>query len=258
MITQLLYIMFFIQFTLSVEIKQCITVNYESELFKGMNIIHSYPHNPHSFTQGLAILNNTLFESTGLYGKSSIRIVNKITGKTIRKTKLPNSFFGEGIAIINNELFQLTWKNRWVKVYNISNLKEVRNYRLPFQIKEGWGMTRINQSLGISDGSDQIYIVNPETFTIQHLIKVKRGNKPLYRINDIEYINGYIFANIWYEDVICVIDLVTGNVISEFWCNINKSPGEDVFNGLVYDSNKKTLLMTGKLWNKLYEVVLIK
>ncbi|ELP88168.1 hypothetical protein EIN_223910 [Entamoeba invadens IP1] len=241
----------------SVLIDRCIAINYYSELYKGLDIIQRYPHDSKAFTQGLNLVNNTLYESTGLYGKSSIRKVDKKSGDVITKTKLDQKMFGEGIAIFGDEMYQLTWKNRVVNVFNKYDLKYKRSLQIPKVIQEGWGMTRINNTFAISDGSDCIYLVEPTTFTLQHIVRVRRGNNKLIRINELQTVNGLIFANIWYEDVLCVIDLVSGKVISEFWCDISRNKGEDVFNGIAYDESKNRLLLTGKLWDSLFEAVLV-
>lgn len=254
----LIGILLCVELSRAVQLEECIAINYDKELFKGMDIIHEYPHDKTSFTQGIKLHNGVLYESTGLYGRSTIRKVDMKTGKALKVARLPSSFFGEGISVVGNELFQLTWKNRTVRVYDARTLKYVRSYRLPSRIKEGWGMTRVNNTLVISDGTDMLHLVDPVSFVVRQSIHVTRGDRPLWKINELEYHDGLILANVWYEDVIVAIDLAQGRVVSEFWCNISRKPGEDVFNGIGYNPVTGTILLTGKLWDHSYEVVLVK
>ena len=260
----LLSLFVLIQCSMSVELTQCIPINYHKLVVKGMDIIHTYPHDPTIFTQGLYIKGNELFESSGLYGKSKLVVNDKVTAMPMRQRKLAKKYFAEGIVGIpsrkkgeNDEIYQLTWKERMVFVYDSKTLKMKRRYNLPYQIKEGWGMTYFNNSIVVSDGTNKLYFVDPYTFTVSDIVSVYRGNAALKNINELEVYKGYIMANVWFEDVIVFINPNSGKVDAELWCNVKRGAGEDVLNGLAFNKTSNSLLITGKLWDKLYEAVLV-
>ncbi|KAL7712637.1 Glutamine cyclotransferase [Entamoeba marina] len=253
------FLLIFLIFPLfAVKIEKCVAINYDKIIIKGLDVINKYPHDSNAYCQGITIYNNTLYESTGLYGNSTLRKLDKQSGKMTYHTNLPTNYFGEGLVIYNDAIYQLTWRNRVVQVYDSHTFRESHTFRLPYQIKEGWGMTVVNNSFVISDGTDSLFVINPYTFTVQSIIKVTRGGVPLKMINEIEYIDGLIYANVWFEDVIVLIDLTSGKVVSEFWCNIDRKPGEEVFNGIALNKTSETVLLTGKLWNSLFEVKILK
>lgn len=231
-------------------------VNFEETKNLEYEILNTYNHDPEAFTQGLEIHNNYLFEGTGLYGKSSLRKVEIQSGKVLKKINLNKKYFGEGITILNNKIYQLSWKEETAFVYDL-------NFSLQNKFKyqgEGWGLTNDGQQLIMSNGSEYIYFRDPDTFQINKIIKVEVNNQSLKNINELEYLNGFIYANIWQKDYIVKIDAENGvvkayldlrNILDEKYKN-----NVDVLNGIAYDSQNKSFLLTGKLWPKIYRIKL--
>lgn len=217
-----------------------------------------YPHDPQAFTQGLVYTNGYLYESTGLYGRSSLRKVELKTGKIIQYRKLPDKHFGEGIALINNEIYQLTWKARTGYRYNAETFELIAEFSYP---TEGWGLTYNGESVILSDGTPVVYFYNPQTFTELRRITVTDDRGPVRYINELEYIQGEIFANVWQTDYIVRIDphsgKVTGRIdLSALRKSLPMAHKIDVLNGIAYNPETQKLLVTGKLWPKLFEIKL--
>lgn len=217
-------------------------------------IIAIYPHDVNAFTQGLEINNNILYEGTGLYGKSSLKKIDLKTFKLIKEIKLEQNFFGEGITILNNKIYQLSWKENTAFVYDL-NLNLINSFSYQ---GEGWGLTNNNKELIMSNGSEYIYFRNPENFKITRKIKVKKADQKITNLNELEYLNGYLYANIWQEDYILKIDSKTGAVRA--YLDLTKLlktnyQGEiNVLNGIAYDKKTDSFLVTGKLWPKIYRI----
>jgi glutamine cyclotransferase len=215
------------------------------------NIIKKYKHDPSAFTQGLVYQNDHFFESTGGWGSSEIRKINKHTGKVINFKKLQSKYFGEGITIYDNKIFQVTWKSNKGFVYDINNFKLLDDFNIYGQ---GWGLTNDGQSLILSDGSEKIYYLNPKNFEIEKTISVSvNGNKLIY-INELEFIRGEIWANIWKSNDIITVNPLSGIVTSIF--DISKiseqTEIEDVANGIAWDKVNDKIFITGKNWNFIY------
>ncbi|MCS7143786.1 MAG: glutaminyl-peptide cyclotransferase [Archaeoglobaceae archaeon] len=218
-------------------------------------IVKIYPHDPNAFTQGLVFEDGHLYESTGLYGCSTLRKVDLETGKVLQLLELPLNCFGEGIAIVGDKIYQLTWKERVVFVYDKHNfevLKEI-SHREP---TEGWGLTFDGENLIMSDGSANLYFIDPETFKIIRKIEVHE-HKPIERLNELEFVEGLIYANVWMEDRIAIIEPENGKVVA--WIDLSgiykdRKDINDVLNGIAYDSENKRLFVTGKRWSKLFEI----
>ena len=215
------------------------------------NIIKKYKHDPSAFTQGLVYQNDHFFESTGGWGSSEIRKINKHTGKVINFNKLQSKYFGEGITIYDNKIFQVTWKSNKGFVYDINNFKILDDFNIYGQ---GWGLTNDGQSLILSDGSEKIYYLNPKNFEIEKTISVSvNGNKLIY-INELEFIRGEIWANIWKSNDIITVNPLSGIVTSIF--DISKiseqTEIEDVANGIAWDKVNDKIFITGKNWNFIY------
>ncbi|PTX16700.1 Glutamine cyclotransferase [Halanaerobium congolense] len=231
-------------------------VNFEEITNLEYDILAEYRHDVEAFTQGLEIHNNYLFEGTGLYGKSSLRKVEIKSGKVLKKINLNKKYFGEGITILNNKIYQLSWKEQTAFVYDL-------NFSLLNKFKyqgEGWGLTNDGQQLIMSDGSEYIYFRDPDTFQINKIIKVEVNNQSLKNINELEYLNGFIYANIWQKDYILKIDAESGVVkayldLSNILDQKYKETA-DVLNGIAYDPQTETFLVTGKLWPKIYRIKL--
>jgi glutamine cyclotransferase len=223
----------------------------------GYKVVKEYPHDTKAFTQGLEIYDNQLFEGTGLHSRSQLRQVNLTTGGIIRKTSLKPQYFGEGITIIGNRIYQLTWQNNIGFIYDRNTFKLIRDWKYP---TEGWGLTHDEENtLILSDGSSTLYFYNssnPQNLIRTIIVKDENG-KDVINLNELEYINGEIYSNIWYSERIARIDPKTGRVNS--WIDMSglKRDGWDVLNGIAYNHNSKNLFITGKLWGGLFEVELV-
>lgn len=220
-----------------------------------LNPLRIFPHDTSFFTEGLVFYADHLYESTGLEGQSNIAKISINDGKIIEKYKiLDDKIFAEGLTLFGNKLYQLTWKNNIVFQYNLSNIhKVVKIFKWE---NEGWGLTNDNESLIMSNGSDTLFFINPATFVIKKTITVKNNNVSYTNINELEFINGYVYANIWYEDKIIKINPVSGLVEGEINCYglveklapHFKRTSENVLNGIAWDSKKNHIFLTGKNW----------
>jgi glutaminyl-peptide cyclotransferase len=226
----------------------------------GYKIVNSFPHNIESFTQGLILDNGVLYESTGLNGRSAIKIVNLETGEVIKSRKLPDIFFGEGTTIVDDKIIQLTWRSKKGFVYDKDSLKLLRTFSYQTQ---GWGITYDGKYLILSDGSNILYFMDPKSFVVVGKLEVYDDNGEVSKLNELEYINGEIYANVWGKDLIARINPKTGFVSS--WIELDgllskedKKKGVDVLNGIAFNPQNGTLLVTGKLWPKIFEIKIIK
>lgn len=226
----------------------------------GYEVVNSWPHDPHAFTQGLIYRDGTLFESTGLTGQSSLRRVELKTGKVLKKVDVPAQYFAEGMTLLGGKIYQLTWRSKRGFIYDPETFDKIGEF--PFD-GEGWGLTDDGQNLILSDGTNEIRFIDPATFRIVRSIKVYERNQPLRELNELEYIKGEIYANIWHSDRIVRIDPQTGSILG--WIDLkNLIPGdqlsdaEAVLNGIAYDKDGDRLFVTGKLWPKLFEIRLKK
>ncbi len=225
-----------------------------------VDVIASYDHDTEAFTQGLAVEGDTLFEGTGKFGRSSLRRVDLKTGKVLQKVLLNQNYFGEGITILNDKIYQLTWKGKQCVVYSKNDFKYMET--LPYRwsrAREGWGIATDGKVLFVSDGSNNIYVVDPTTLKEIRRFRLKDGRRPLKDLNELEYVRGELLANIWYEDLIARIDPVKGELIGWIDCtNVyparSRPDQEHVLNGIAYDSKADRLFVTGKNWPKLYEI----
>ncbi len=218
------------------------------------SVLKSFVHNATSFTQGLEFSDGILFESTGLNGKSKIAKVQLETGIQTNEIGLDPTYFGEGITILNDKIYQITWQNQKCFIYDKNTLQVQKDISY---IGEGWGLCNDGKSIIMSDGTETITFRNPETFQIERTIEVYDQVGPRIKLNELEYINGHIFANIWMLDIIIEIDPKTGKVISEIDCSdivkTGKGAGE-VLNGIAYNPKNKKIYLTGKNWSNLLEV----
>lgn len=218
-------------------------------------IVNKYPHDNEAFTQGLFYYNGYLYESTGLYGESSLRKVDLQTGDVLEKIELNEEFFGEGMTIIDDKIYQLTWKSNQGFVYDIETFEVVREFEYQ---TEGWGLTHNKESIIMSDGTDKIYFYNIQDLSYQKYISVRINEVPLKDINELEYINGKIYANIWKSDLIALIDpdsgVVTGEIDLSGLLTGREKSNADVLNGIAYDRQSDRLFVTGKKWPYLYEL----
>ncbi|HRR05609.1 MAG TPA: glutaminyl-peptide cyclotransferase [Candidatus Woesebacteria bacterium] len=217
-------------------------------------IINTYPHDRAAFTQGLIFNDGFLYESTGLYGRSSLRKVNLKTGMILKKHLLPPLVFAEGITLLGTKIIQLTWKSKMGFVYNKENFEVLQTFHYP---TEGWGITNDGKQLIMSDGSSTLFFLDPETFKEIDKIDVRdQEGAAVKGINELEYIKGEIFANIWPTMRIARISPKTGKVMG--WIDlagvVPLEKDTDVLNGIAYDEKNDRLFVTGKLWPKVFEI----
>jgi glutamine cyclotransferase len=221
-------------------------------------VLNVYPHDTNSFTEGLIWLNGAFLESTGEKKTSYLLKVNLGTGKPEKKVKLDDQYFGEGIAVLNNKIYQLTYQEHKVFVYDMNFNKLPQEFEWPY---EGWGMTTDGKSLIIDTGGSNLYFVNPETFKIERTLGVVNNNGYVSMINELEYVDGYLYANIYLTNYIIKINAQTGLVEAKAdLTNILKSThpefntDSNVLNGIAYNTVKKTFYVTGKNWPSLFEI----
>ena len=220
------------------------------------DVIHVWPHDRTAFTQGLVFLDGQLLESTGVNGQSSLRRVELETGRVLQQIKLPYEYFAEGLVVFGRKLFQLTWLNGKCFVYDRDTFRKQSEFTYP---GEGWGLTTDGQWLIMSDGTERLRFLDPDSFQIKRTIQVAAGGRPVNRLNELEYIRGEIFANIWQSDFVARIDPANGNVLGliNFTGLLGPSARDastDVFNGIAYDSTGDRIFVTGKRWPSLFEV----
>jgi len=224
------------------------------------SIIQTYPHDSSAFTQGLTFDDNgDLLESTGLNGASSIRRVNLADGKILQQFNLPYEYFGEGIAVVGNKIVQLTWQNKIGFIYDKETFGLLGNFSLN---TEGWGITYDGNHLIISDGTSNLYFLDTTTYQTLYSISVNDANGPVENLNELEYINGTIYANIWFSSKIAVINPTTGQV--EAYIDLDKTAQpyttndpNAVLNGIAYNAQTNQLYVTGKKWSNLYEILIL-
>jgi len=222
-------------------------------------VIHSYPHDQGAFTQGLFYKDGFLYEGTGLNGRSSLRKVRLETGEVVQKVDLPERYFGEGIALLGGKIYQLTWRSGMGFIYDAQDFHQTGTFSYE---GEGWGLTTMGRDLLMSDGTDEIRVLNGATLKEKRRIKVHDGDAPVTEINELEVVDGEIFANIWQTDRIARISPRTGKVVG--WINLagllspmyRRKP-DAVLNGIAYDAHGKRLFVTGKLWPNVFEIQLV-
>jgi glutamine cyclotransferase len=222
-------------------------------------VVKSYPHDPHAFTQGLLFEQGCFYESTGRYGESSVRKVEISTGTVIRLRKLPARYFGEGLTAFQDKLVQLTWRSRIGFVYDKERFARLKEFAYP---TEGWGLTHDGKQLIMSDGSSTLYFRDPETFEEIDAVQVYDREVPVSGLNELEYIRGEIYANVFPSDRIARIDPLNGQV--KAWVDLSgllsverRNPEVQVLNGIAYDSQHDRLFVTGKLWPRVFEIEII-
>ena len=223
-------------------------------------IINTHPHDIQSFTEGLEFYKDTLYESTGQKGTSYIRKYDYKTGRTYKQVDLENKYFGEGITFLNNKLYQLTWQEKTGFIYNANTLKLEKSFNYAKDI-EGWGMTNDGTNIYQSDGTEKIWKTNPENQEMLDYINVYSGKTKIKAINELEYINGKFYANVFQKDAIAIVSPLTGAVegildMSGLRKLLNVTP-DDVLNGIAYNPKTKTIFVTGKNWDKMFEIIVV-
>ncbi|PKP40553.1 MAG: glutamine cyclotransferase [Bacteroidetes bacterium HGW-Bacteroidetes-12] len=229
-------------------------------------IINTYPHDREAYTQGLEFFNGFLYEGTGKKGSSSIRKVELKTGKVLQQKDLSEQYFGEGITIFNGKLYQLTWQAGIGFVYDLNTFEQEKSFKYT-KSREGWGLTHNGEKLIKTDGTEFIWFLNPETLVEESYIEVYTNERKVEKLNELEYVNGLIYANIWQQNTILIVNPNSGKVegvanLTSLKTIIEKEQklddADEVLNGIAFDKENNRLFVTGKHWEKLYEIVLIK
>jgi len=229
-------------------------------------IVNTYPHDKGAYTQGLEFLNGFLYEGTGKKGSSSIRKVDLKTGKVLQQKDIDEQYFGEGITIFNNKLYQLTWQAGIGFVYDLNTFEQEKTFNYT-KSREGWGLSHNGEKLIKTDGTEFIWFLNPETLVEEDYIEVYTNERKVEKLNELEFVNGLIYVNIWQQNTILMVNPATGKV--EGVANLNSlkttiekeqklEDSDEVLNGIAFDKDTNRLFVTGKHWSKLYEIELIK
>lgn len=220
-----------------------------------VEVVAAYPHDPMAFTQGLAVANGRLYEGTGRYGASSIRRVDLETGRVEQRRELNARYFGEGITILDGRLYELTWRAGLGIVYDLESFDLLETFRYP---GEGWGLANDGERLILSDGTSTLRFLDPESFEELGRVTVREDGTPLDRLNELELVDGEVWANVWYEDRIVRIDPETGEVLGALDLSrlypASQRGSEAVLNGIAYDAEADRLFVTGKNWPQLFEI----
>jgi glutaminyl-peptide cyclotransferase len=221
----------------------------------GYTVVNSYPHDPEAFTQGLIFRDGVLYESTGLNGRSSLRKVRVETGEVLQRQNVDGRYFAEGLTDWGNRLIQLTYTTKVGFIYDLATFTLQRTFDYTGQ---GWGLTHDTRRLIMSDGTPALRFLDPDTFRETGRVIVKDGDKPIENLNELEWVKGEVFANVWLTDRIAIISPDSGRVTA--WLDLAgirgpvRSGTDDVLNGIAYDAARDRLFVTGKLWSRVYEI----
>ncbi len=226
----------------------------------GYRVLATYPHDPNAYTQGLVFIDGVLYEGTGRWGESELRQVDLDTGTVVQSLALDEEYFGEGIVVLDDRIYQITWKAGVAFVYDRETFERVETFTYP---GEGWGLTTDGERLIMSDGSDRLTFRDPETFEALDTVEVRAAGQPVTRLNELEYIDGEVWANVYQTDWIVRIDPGSGDVVG--WIDMRGlKPADDprwayvdVLNGIAWDADGGRLFVTGKDWPELYEIELV-
>lgn len=226
----------------------------------GYEIVNAYPHDRAAFTQGLIYKDGALLESTGQYGASSLRKVDLKTGKVVKTIPVAREYFAEGMTVFRGKVFQLTWQEHKCFAYSPEDFAKIGEFSYT---GEGWGLTHDDDSLIMSDGTNRLRFLDPDTFAVRRTVSVFENGVPLDELNELEYVKGEIFANVWQTDRIVRIDPKTGRLtgavdLAGLLPAADRDADTDVLNGIAYDGQGDRLFVTGKNWSKLFEIRLVK
>lgn len=235
-----------------------VVINNEAPKIYSYKIINEYPHDIKSYTQGLEFHNGELYESTGQYGESKLRKVNYKTGEVLKNIDLGKQYFGEGLTVLNDKLYQLTWRENTGFIYDVNTFEKTGSFKYG-KSKEGWGLCNDGTSLYKSDGTDKIYTLDASSLTEQSYIEAYTNNGKIASLNELEWIHGKIYANIYQRNGVAIINPKNGAVegvidFSPLKEKVTQHPDLDVLNGIAYNPDTKTIFVTGKDWDKLFEV----
>jgi len=225
-------------------------------------VINEYPHDKNAFTQGFEYHNGFLYESTGQKGKSSLRKVELTTGKVLQKIDIDKEYFGEGMTIFNNKIYMLTWQGNKGFVFDLDTFEKVKEFKYN-QSKEGWGLTHNENNLIKTDGTERIWFLNPETLTEDSFIEAYTDKRKVESLNEVEIINDKIYANKWQQNSILIINSTTGAIegianLKGLQAKAGQDGDDHVLNGIAYDAKNDRLFVTGKNWDKVFEIKLLK
>lgn len=234
----------------------------EQAALYGYKILESYPHDRNAYTQGLEFENDTLYESTGKYKSSSLRKTLYKTGEVLQQVPLDNAYFGEGLTILNNKIYQLTWQEKTGFIYNLKTLKQTGTF-VYNQSAEGWGMCNDGASIYKSDGTEKIWKLNSNTLAEESYIEIYTNNNKIPKVNELEWVEGKIYANIYQKDAIAIVNPMNGAVegvidLGTLKDHVTKHPELDVLNGIAYKGEENILYVTGKNWDKLFKIEIVK
>lgn len=222
------------------------------------SIVSTLPHDTSYFTEGLEFYDSSLLESTGQYGPSKLLQLDPKSGKVLKEVKLGDKYFGEGITVLHDTLYQLTYKEKVVFVYDAKTFKKIKE--LPFDGAEGWGMTNDGKNIIVSTGSSNLYYYEPGTFKLLKTVAVTENGTPVPNVNELEYVDGYVYANQWQYDYIVKIDPSNGNVVAKYDLGgLHESVSRldanaEVLNGIAYNHATKKFYVTGKNWPQMFEI----
>ncbi|PXV59103.1 glutaminyl-peptide cyclotransferase [Dyella jiangningensis] len=226
----------------------------------GYRVVKVYPHDTSAYTEGLFYKDGYLYESTGEAGDSTVRKVELESGKVVQRHDMPAQYFGEGIVDWGSRIIQLTWKDQLGFVYDMDSFKPQRTF---YYRGEGWALTRDDKRIYMSNGTSQLQVLDPDTLAVTDTINVTDNGQPVLNLNELEWVKGEIYANVWLTNRIARIDPATGHVTG--WIDLAglfdtrtlPDPGNDVLNGIAYDAKRNRLFVTGKRWPKLFEIALV-
>ncbi|WP_375767240.1 glutaminyl-peptide cyclotransferase [Archangium gephyra] len=225
----------------------------------GFTVVQSWPHDPNAYTQGLVYRDGKLYEGTGLNGQSSLREVELETGAVLRRHPLERQYFGEGIALFKGRLYQLTWRSQVGFIYDAATFQQVGRFEYP---TEGWGLTDDGTSLIMSDGTSTLRFLDPATLAVRRTVRVTDAGREISLLNELEFVKGELYANVYMQNDIARIDPATGRVTG--WIHLtgllapeDQTGNEDVLNGIAYDAARDRLLVTGKRWPRLFHIRLV-
>ncbi|WP_418603959.1 glutaminyl-peptide cyclotransferase [Hwangdonia sp.] len=236
-------------------------LNNETPKIYTFRIINEFPHDITSYTQGIEFFNDTIYESTGQYRESKLRKVDYKTGNVIKNINLADAYFGEGLTILNNKIYQLTWQEDIGFVYDVNTFDKLSSFKYG-NSKEGWGLCNDDNMIYKSDGTEKIWLLDPDTLVEQDYIQVYTNKGKIGRINELEWINGQIYANIYQKNGVAIINPKNGAVVGVIdFSSLKKKVAQhdklDVLNGIAYNPKTKTIFVTGKRWDKLFEVEVV-
>ena len=244
-----------------IALQKVIVVNSASPKLYSYELVNTYPHDITSYTQGLEFYNGTLYESTGQYGESKLRALDYQKGKILKNINLSPSYFGEGLTVLNDKIYQLTWREGRGLIYDVNTFEALGSFNYG-QSKEGWGLCNDGKQLYKTDGSENIWILDPNTLEEKRFVQAYTNKGKLANLNELEWVEGKIFANRYQKNGVAIINPENGarEAVLDFKdlkTKVTNHPGLDVLNGMAYNSKTKTLFVTGKRWDKIFEVKII-